>query len=174
MSEKRLDLVTVGRAGSVFGVKGWVKIQSFTEPHDNILNYAPWRLKTRHGVKSFEVDEVQVRGQDILVHFKGLDDRDEVRKFLPADVAVDKAQFDTLEDGDFYWHQLIGMQVVSDFDGKQYPFGKVTKLLETGANDVLVVRGDDKERLIPYVPEIYIKQVNTADGVIQVEWDPEF
>lgn len=181
MSDKRLDLISVGRAAGVFGVKGWIKIQSHTEPHKNILNYTPWWLKTRHGVKSFEVDEVQVRAQDILVHFKGLDDRDVARQLLPAEVAVDKSQFEALEEGEFYWHQLIGLSVVSEFEGKPQVLGKVTKMLETGANDVLVVRGEsgnkgseDKERLIPYVPDIYIKSVDVEAGEIRVDWDPEF
>lgn len=190
MSDKRLELVTVGRAVSVFGVKGWVKIQSFTEPKENILDYAPWRLKTRHGVKSFEVDEVKVRSQDILVHFKDLDDRDAARQFLPAEIAVDKSQFDELEEGEFYWHQLVGLKVFSEFEGQQYALGRVKKLLETGANDVLVVDGkldtqdvvseksvghaESRERLIPYVPEMYIISVDVNAGEIWVNWDPEF
>ncbi|VUD56695.1 Ribosome maturation factor RimM [Thalassocella blandensis] len=215
VSEKRLDLVAVGRAASVFGVKGWVKVQSFTEPHENILDYAPWWLKTRHGVKSFEVDEVKVRAQDILVHFKGLDDRDIARQFLPAEIAVDKSQFEDLGEGDFYWHQLVGLKVFSNFDGQQYALGVVTKLLETGANDVLVVDGkvesepavaqnrqqenlqepqgsnqsteqhsesplpafkrvEARERLIPYVPDMYVTQIDLAQGEIWVNWDPEF
>ena len=178
-----MELITVGRAASVFGVKGWVKIHSFTEPQKNILEYTPWWLKTRHGVKSFEVDEVKVRAQDILVHFKDLDDRDIARQFLPADIAIDKAQLVDLEDGDYYWHQLVGLTVISEFNGDQHVFGKVSHMLETGANDVLVVSGCDdgevksldmRERLIPYVPEIYVKNVDVGAGEIWVEWDPEF
>ena len=84
-----------------------------------------------------------------------------------------------LSAGEFYWHQLEGMQVLSEFEGSVYRLGSVSRLLETGANDVLVVKGDEEsldqgERLIPYVPDQFVKSVDLQGRVIRVEWDPEF
>lgn len=176
MAEKRSNLIDVGQLAGVFGVKGWIKVKSSTEPKENILQYSPWWLKTRHGVKPFEVDEYNVRSDDLIVHFKGVDDRDEVAQYTLVNIAVERDQLPELEAGDYYWHQLIGLKVISQYEGQSYEFGHVKKLIETGANDVLVVKaeGGNEERLIPYVLEQFVKHVDLEAGEILVEWDPEF
>lgn len=180
------NLITVGRITGVFGIKGWVKVLSSTEPVEQILNYAPWWLKTRHGVKAVEIDEYLLRPQGLVVHIKGMDDRNEAEDLGRVDIAVEKAQLPELENGEYYWHQLLGMRVISQFDGQEYDFGRVDKILETGANDVLVAKPDasseigiengksKKEYLVPWIPGTYIKEVKLAEGTIIVEWDPDF
>ncbi|WNO10120.1 ribosome maturation factor RimM [Teredinibacter sp. KSP-S5-2] len=179
MASKRSNLETVGRITGVFGIKGWVKVKSFTDPEDNIVSYVPWFLKTRHGVREIEIDDYQIRPQGLIVHIKGVDDRDIAAEYTKVDVAVERSAFEPLENDEFYWHQLIGLTVVSEFDGQTYSFGKVSSLMETGANDVLVISPDedsldDRERLIPYVPEQFVKSVDLTEHVIFVDWDPEF
>ena len=179
MSSKRSNLVSVGRVTGVFGIKGWVKVKSFTDPEENIVNYSPWWLKTRHGVKPIEVDSYNFRSQGLVVHFKGVDDRDLAAEYSRVDIAVEKDQLPDLGDGDYYWHQLVGLIVVSSFNGKKYIFGTVKELIETGANDVIVVQStvdsmDDRERLIPYVPDVYVEKICLNSKEIQVSWDPEF
>jgi 16S rRNA processing protein RimM len=178
-SQKRSNLINVGRITTVFGVKGWLKIHSATQPMDNICHYSPWWLKTRHGVKQVEIDDFKPHGQNMVVHIKGVDDRDEAKEWCQVDIAVERDQIPDLETGDFYWFQLQGLKVVSIYDGQEVILGKVSHLLETGANDVLVVKGDidsldEVERLIPYVPEQYIKDVDLDNQTIKVDWDPEF
>lgn len=136
-------------------------------------------MKTRHGVKEIEIDDYLFRPQGLVVHIKGMDGRDQAEDLGQVDIAVEKQQLPELTAGEYYWHQLQGLRVVSRYEGKDYAFGEVEKLMETGANDVLVVKPtdfsmDDKERLVPYVPEVYVKQVDLEAGVILVEWDPEF
>ena len=179
MTGKRSNLVNVGRVMGVFGVQGWLKIQSSTEDEASILEYSPWWLKTRHGVKPFEIDEFKFRNKGLLVHFKGVDDRDTAAGYVHADIAIERAQLPELEVGEFYWHQLIGLTVTSEFDGGSHCLGVVKSILETGANDVLVVKPsadslDDRERLVPYIPESYVKSVDLDAGCVVVEWDPEF
>ena len=178
-SQKRSNLINVGRITTVFGVKGWLKIHSATQPMDNICHYSPWWLKTRHGVKQVEIDDFKPHGQNMVVHIKGVDDRDEAKELCQVDIAVERDQIPDLETGDFYWFQLQGLQVISIYDGQEVVLGKVSHLLETGANDVLVVKGDidsldETERLIPYVPEQYITDVDLINQTIKVDWDPEF
>lgn len=173
------NLLNVGRITSVFGIKGWVKIHSQTEPPENIFNYQPWYLKTQHGVKSVELSEWRPHGKGFVAQILGVDDRNAAELLCPVTIAVEKDLLATLDDGEFYWHQLEGLRVISEFSDKTHDFGTVKKLLPTGANDVLVVIGDEqsidqKERLIPYVPEQFITDINIAEGVIRVEWDPEF
>ena len=179
MTNKATNLITVGRITGVFGIKGWLKVKSWTEPEEQIVEYSPWWLKTRHGVKDVEIEEFNLRPQGLIVRIKGIDDRNAAEELGRVDVAIEKSQLATLDDGDYYWHQLEGLNVVSQFAGKEYRLGQVASIMETGANDVLVVKPgdqsmDDKERLIPYVPDIYVKQVDVAEHTITVEWDPDF
>lgn len=178
-TKKKSNLVSVGRITTVFGVKGWLKVHSNTEPAESILDYNPWWLKTRHGVKQVEIDEGRPHGNAFVVHIKGLDDRDLARDYCQVDIAVERDQMPELADGEFYWHQLEGLEVISDFEGRSIRLGKVQRLMETGANDVLVIKGDadsvdQDERLIPYVPEQFVKSIDLVAGEIIVDWDPDF
>src|SRR5690606_15220835 len=119
-NERNNNLVTVGRATGVHGVKGWIKVQSFTDTPEKILDYAPWWLKTRHGAKLSEVGEYKAGTNMLLVHLRGLDDREQAKSLLPADIAVDKTLFADLQEGEYYWHQLIGLQVESIFNEERF------------------------------------------------------
>lgn len=179
MTTSSSNLVDIGRLGAAFGVKGWIKVQSFTEPSDNILSYNPWWLKTKHGVKEAEVLAVKPHGAGYVAHLKGIDDRDQTEAFRNVMIAVERSQLEELDAGEYYWHQLQGMRVYSEFEGQRYDFGVLEKLLETGANDVLVVKGDaqsldESERLVPYVPDEFVLDINIDEGTITVCWDPEF
>jgi len=173
------NLLNVGRITSVFGIKGWVKVHSQTEPPENIFDYQPWYLKTSHGVKPIELGEWRAHGKGFVAQVVGIDDRNAAELLCPVDIAVEKDLLVDLEDGEFYWHQLEGLRVISQFSDQSYDLGTVKKILPTGANDVLVVFGDERsidqrERLIPYVPDQFVTDINIAEGIITVEWDPEF
>ncbi|MBC6903863.1 ribosome maturation factor RimM [Saccharophagus sp. K07] len=170
--------IVVGQLAGVFGVKGWVKVRSFTQPEKNILEYNPWRIKTATGIKTLEVDAYNLRPQGLVVHFKGIDDRDIAAQFGRAEIEVDAAELPELPAGDYYWHQLIGLKVITE-EGAPQILGVVSEMLETGANDVLVVRPspdsiDARERLVPYVPDLYVRKVDLDARAIYVMWDPEF
>ena len=154
-------------------------MKSWTEPAEKIVEYQPWWLKTAHGVKCVEVDSFHFRAQGLVVHIPGTDDRDSAQLLAGTKIAVEKGQLADLGSGDFYWHQLEGLSVISEYQGQHYRLGVVYRLLETGANDVLVVHADadsidNRERLVPYVPQIYVQNVSLEDKVITVNWDPEF
>ncbi|MCP8898003.1 ribosome maturation factor RimM [Gilvimarinus xylanilyticus] len=173
------NLVDSGRISTAFGIKGWLKIQSFTEPADNLFSYSPWWIKTAHGVKAVEVDEFKPHGKGYVAHLKGVDDRDLAASYTGVTIAIERDALPELDDGEYYWHQLQGLAVFSEFDGQRVRLGAVKRLLETGANDVLVVQADDqsidkRERLIPYVPDDYVLNVDLETGEMTVYWDPEF
>ncbi|WP_299591972.1 ribosome maturation factor RimM [uncultured Microbulbifer sp.] len=178
------DLVTVGRVTTVYGVRGWVKVHSFTEPMDNILQFSRWWLEAagpsgKQGAgqwQPLEIEDGKRHGKGLIVLIKGVGDRDLAAQFCQRDIAVARSEMPQLEDGEYYWHQLQGLQVVGQFEGREFRFGEVVRLMETGANDVMVVRGgeDERERLIPYLPGEYITNVDLDAGQITVDWDPEF
>lgn len=114
-----------------------------------------------------------------MVHFKGIDDRDDAALLGRAEIEVDKAELPELPDGEYYWHQLIGLKVIANAAGAELLLGRIADMMETGANDVMVVRPiegsiDDRERLIPYVPEMYVVGVDLNTSEVRVDWDPEF
>lgn len=178
MSANSSNLVNVGRITAVFGIKGWVKVHSYTEPQDNLFSYHPWWIKTKHGVKQVEIDEARPHGDAYVAHIKGVDDRDLAASYTACDIAVERALLPNLDEGEYYWHQLEGLAVYTSVGGEQR-LGVVSKMMETGANDVLVVQGDaqsidQRERLVPYVPGQFVVSVDLQAGRILVDWDPEF
>ncbi len=179
MVDKKSGLIPVGKITTVFGIKGWVKIHSETQPKENIFKYDPWWLKTRHGVKVFECDQYKPHGNGLIAHLKGVDDRDSAEQLAGIEIAIDQKQLELLDSGEYYWSQLMGLRVTTEFGGQSKDLGTVKRILETGANDVLVVTGDQqsidtRERLIPYVPEQFIVNVDLDNGRILVDWDSEF
>lgn len=173
------NLVNVGRITAVFGIKGWVKVHSYTDPQENLFEYHPWFLKTAHGVKKIEIDEAKPHGDSFVAHIVGVDNRDLAMEFTAVDIAIERDLLPELDAGEYYWSQLEGLAVFTQFSGTPQRLGVVSKLFETGANDVLVVAGDaesldDRERLIPYVPGQFVISVDIEAREMIVDWDPEF
>ncbi len=173
------NLIDVGRISGAHGIKGWVKVNSQTEPAENLFDYQPWYVKTAHGVKPVELIEWRSQGKGYVARLKGIDDRNQAEAFCPVVIAVEKDSFPALEQDEFYWFELEGCRVISRFDNTEFDLGVVKRIMPTGANDVLVVQGDEQsidqtERLIPYVLGHFVTLVSLEDKAIYVEWDPEF
>ncbi|MCK0106052.1 ribosome maturation factor RimM [Marinobacter sp. S0848L] len=166
----------IGRVTSVFGVKGWLKVFSDTDPKEGILNYRDWTLVLDGKRIPAKLEDGRRQGPGIVVKLKGLDDREVARTYAGAEIRVPTEQLPALPDGEYYWFQLEGLDV---FTIEDECLGKVHHLLETGANDVLVVRAtagsiDQRERLIPYLPDQVVMNVDLNDSRMVVDWDPEF
>ncbi|WP_166251601.1 ribosome maturation factor RimM [Marinobacter salicampi] len=166
----------VGRITAVFGIKGWLKVYSYTAPLDGILNYRNWTAVFEGKRVPVKLEEGRRHGPGIVVKLKGVDDRNTAMTYCGADIVVPTSDLPELPEGEFYWHQLEGLRVES-VEGEV--FGKVDHLIETGANDVFIVRAtddsiDQRERLIPYLPDQVVKSVDLAAELIVVDWDPEF
>lgn len=174
------DLVVLGRTSGVYGVKGWLKVWSFTDPAEAILDYPQWYLGTSSGWKSCRIDAGRSHGKGLIVHLPGCDDRDMAQRFAQAEIAVPRSELPDPGPDEYYWAELEGMHVyVRRADGNRALIGTVDHLLETGANDVLVVRGctgsiDARERLIPWVPGDVVVTVDRVRREMLVDWDPDF
>ena len=160
--------VIVGRISGLFGVHGWVKIHSYTDPREAILDYEDWLITNDEDWQPIKVREGKPRGKTIIASLDGIADRDDAAQWIKATIGVDRSQLPDMADGKFYWLDLEGLTVMK-CDGTV--IGTVDYLLETGANDVLDVRKGDREVLIPFLVEQVIKDVDLADGVIRVDWD---
>ncbi len=163
-----INPVVLGEVSAHYGVRGWVKVFSHTRPLENILDYPRWWLRVRGQWQEVEVAEGRMHGKGIVVRFGDVDSREQAEIYLKAEIAVNR---DQLPEGDgFYWSDLIGLNVET-IEGVS--LGVVDHLFETGANDVVVVRGE-RERLLPWVRDDVIKDVSLEDGIIRVDWDPNF
>jgi 16S rRNA processing protein RimM len=170
MTENARDLVLVGRIVGLYGVRGWVKVHSYAAGREQILAYDPWHLRIGGEWCPKRLAAGREHGKGIVVQFEGVVDRDMAAGLVGADIAVHRDQLEPLAPGEYYWIDLIGLRVVT---GAGVELGRVDHLLETGANDVLVVHGE-RERLIPYVPGEVVVKVDLEAGVIEVDWDPDF
>jgi len=162
-------LVTFGRITGLFGVQGWVKIFSHARPREAIVEFSPWLVETGGDWREFEVEEGRAQGKGVVVKLAGVDDRNQASPLIGADIAVRFSQLPPLSKGEYYWVQLVGLEVVN-LAGQR--LGKVDHLLETGANDVLVVR-NGKEHWLPVTSNV-IREVDLEAGRIRVEWDADF
>jgi 16S rRNA processing protein RimM len=191
MAGNKTMFITVGKIGAPYGVRGWVKIHSFTESVENLLDYDPWYLPRFSQLKKAQlkkaqsektqssetpewvetaVFEAKIHGKGIIAKFEGCDDRDAAAHMRGLEIAVRRDQLPEPEAGEYYWVDLEGLEVIT-LDG--ISLGRIDHMLETGANDVMVVKGD-RERLIPYVPGPIVHEVDIEGGTIRVDWDPSY
>ncbi len=159
--------VILGRVTGLYGVKGWIKVHSYTEPREAILDYKDWLLLRDSGSQAVKLAEGKRHGKTVIARIDGVDDRDAAAGYVGNDISVARQRLPNTGRGEYYWADLEGLQVVHS-DGRT--LGKVAYLLATGANDVLVVQGD-QEILIPFVQDEVIKDVDLAAGVISVDWE---
>ena len=173
------EYLVVGKIGAPYGVRGWAKLYSFTEQVDRLLDYDPWYTNPKNSKDSAAADggwiiasvtEVKTHGKGLVAKFKGCEDRDAAARLTGQEIAIRRDQLPPSEEGEYYWGELQGLTVLT-VDGVS--LGVVDHLLETGANDVLVVKGDRK-RLIPYVLGPIVKNVDLVAGTMQVDWDADF
>jgi len=159
-------LVELGRIAGAHGLQGWLKLMSFTQPREGIFNYRPLYV----GSRSFDEFEGRRRGNGLVIRFAGIEDRTAAEDLLDATVAVRRSQLPELEAGEYYWTDIEGLVV---FDGQERRLGVVERVLPTGADPVLEVRGERK-MLIPWVSPTYVTAIDLEAGRLLVDWDPDW
>ena len=163
------NLIIIGKIISAYGIKGWVKIRPFTETAKNYITYKTQYLSNdQKNWNRIEIGNMRVQGQDVIADIR-LNDRDQAIQKKGFYFAISRDDLPSLGKEEYYWDELIGLNV---YDVNQNLLGEVIELLGTGANDVLVVSGD-KERLIPYIPQV-ILEVDLNNKKIKVDWDRDF
>ena len=154
------------------GVKGWVKVYSYTDPPHNILDYSCWHIRRNGQWTATRLLEGKQHGKGIIAHLEGCDDRDAAASLIDADIAVARQDLPSLDKDEYYWADLVGLKVKT-LDG--LTLGTVSRLMPTGSNDVLVVTSEDgEEKLIPFIRPDVVRNINLDSKVIEVDWDPEF
>ncbi|MCY7387536.1 MAG: ribosome maturation factor RimM [Burkholderiales bacterium] len=164
------DVVVMARVAGAFGIKGWLKLHTFTQSPDSLDAYASSLLRGSKGWEEFELEDFAVNVKGVVAKLKGCDDRTAAENLAKRDIGIPRNALEEAAEGEVFWFDLIGCDVVNTVGEK---FGKVETLLETGANDVLVVKLGTEEILIPYVDEVILK-VDREAKLITVNWTQDF
>jgi len=160
-----MSMVVIGTITGLYGVKGWVKIYSYTDPRENVLQYTPWFINGQ----PIDLEAGKPQGKGIIAKLVGIDDRDQAMALLQTDICVSKLP--VLPKDEFYWSDLIGLKVINE---ESIDFGCISQMLETGANDVIVVKNQDVERLIPFVWKEVVEHIDLEKREMRVRWDADF
>lgn len=157
----------IGKIGSTYGTKGWIKITSYTEVIAQILDYRPWYIEDANTWKPIEIEKSQLHGKGIIIKFTGFDSPEQARLLNGKNIAIQRSQLPKLAKNEYYWSDLKGLTVI---DQNGHVLGKVIYLIETGSNDVLVIKGK-KEYAIPYLLGKVITDVDLAKSEMRVNWE---
>ena len=160
--------IALGYISAVHGIKGWVKVSSWTRPMEAILQYQPWLLGEDR--KPVTIVDGRKQGKGIAALLPGFEDREQAVSLVGLQIFVGRDQLPETDEDEYYWSDLEGLEVKTT-NGEL--LGRVERLMETGANDVLVIRGN-REHLVPFIQGQYVTRVDLEDGTIEVDWDPEF
>lgn len=167
-------MILLGRFGRPKGIRGQIKLYPYSRSPEQLLNYQPWYLKDESGKwVPIKCTHVEINSQVLYITIEGIQDREKASQLTNREIAVSSDQLPTLPNGEFYWHQLIDLKVINQAGEC---LGKVVELMETGANDVLVVKSSDRKMpiLIPFVMNIYIHQIDLVNQTIIVDWHEDY
>ena len=171
MAERDEKKLVLGKIVGLYGVEGWVKLESYSEPRTRIFKYSPWFVGNADAAAEYENVKGRAQGKGIIARLPGVESRDAAMALIGAEIRIFRSALPKPKRGEYYWTDLEGLDVLN-LDG--VAFGKVSHLFSTGANDVLVVVGDGRERLLPFVTGEFVKEVDIDGGRIVVDWDKDF
>ncbi|AKQ33829.1 ribosome maturation factor RimM [Candidatus Coxiella mudrowiae] len=162
--------VIMGRLARAYGVQGWIKIVSFTDPIKNLLTYKNWFIRHHNEWQLFSLRTGRIHGPFLVVKLEGLDDPETAKQYTNDLIAVERNTLTPLEENEYYWTDLIGMRIITT---EGVALGTVKSLLETGSNDVLITSNQGHGRLIPYLSHV-VKSVDIENKIIMVNWNADF
>jgi 16S rRNA processing protein RimM len=163
-------LVIIGKIGKTFGIKGWLKLHSYTDPYENIFSYTPWFIKEKNQWRELAYEDYAIQGQQLIIKFPSLNVPETAKQLTNCEIAIKRSQLPDLTEKEYYWSDLQNLQVITNTGVE---LGYIDHIFETGAHPILVVKGD-KERLIPLVMGNIVKEVKLSEKRIIVDWDPTF
>ena len=162
------ETIALGYISAVHGIKGWVKVHSWTRPLEAVLEYQPWLLGDDK--RPVKIVDGRKQGKGLVALLPGFENREDAASLVGQQIFVERDQLPATAEDEYYWSDLEGLEVHTT---EGVLLGRVEKLMETGANDVLVIRGK-REHLVPFIQGQYVKRVDLDSGLIEVDWDPEF
>ena len=168
------DMLLLGKVSGVFGVKGWVKLFSYTSPKQQIVKYAPVYLQTKQGWQIANILKGHKQGKGVVAQLEGIDDRDQAFHLIGTEIGIKHDQLPKLSGSSYYWTDLEGLSVITKDDVE---LGTVDWLFDTGGNDVLVIKPrhkDGKKHMVPWIENDVVLSVDLEKARVIVDWDPDF
>lgn len=165
------SMIVLGKLAGAFGVKGWVKVHSYTANRADIFSYQPLYFSANKEWQVVKLISYQQQAKGLVAQFEHIQDRDVALKLTGTEIAVRRSQLPTLDKDEYYWSDLEGLSVLTTTG---MVLGKVDHLFETGANDVMVVKHDSGEHWLPWIMDTVVKRVDLVAGLIEVDWDSNF
>ena len=165
------DVIIIGVVGRAFGIKGWVKINSFSFPLENIFTYSPLLLKTNNLTQTVEIEHYEIHNANLVAKFIGINDRNAAELITNSEIIIKKEQLESISDEDeYYWNNLTGLKIVNT---KGIYLGIVVTIFNNKATDILVIKDNEKERMIPFIKQ-YILNIDLEKKEILVDWEEDF
>ena len=177
LTEQNAEEILIGKVGRPYGIKGWIKIISYTNDIEDIFKYSPWLVRQSNHTVEYSVQEWKKHNKGLVCRLKDVTEREIAEKLTNSKIFIKALQLDDLQDNEYYWRDLIGCQV---FNLDNYNMGTVTSLIETGSSDVLEIQANANDafqisqRLIPMVMETFIIKIDKQEKTIIVDWSPNF
>ena len=162
--------IIIGRLGATYGVRGWLKVNSFTEPFENILQYKDWQYKFKGQWQPLPIKGVKPHGKLIIAQVEGYNDKEHAAALTGCEIGINREQLPETQEGEYYWSDLEGLTVVNT---QGITLGTVINMMNNSANDLMVVKGE-KEHLIPYITGHFVLNVDLEKKEILVNWDEDF
>jgi 16S rRNA processing protein RimM len=169
MNQHDDDLICVGHILGSQGLNGWVRVFSNTSPRENIVSYGPWLVELGGDLRAMSVTG-RLQGKNVVARLEGIEDRTRADELAGCRIFIKPEQLPGLDAGEFYWSDLIGLSVET-VDG--VTLGEIASMMETGADDVMVLKGE-RERLIPFVIDQIVTEVDLVNRRVVVDWSPEY
>lgn len=164
------DLVSMGYVSGAFGVQGWINLVADTESADSLLDYSVWWLGRNGVFRAYTVVDSHLQPKKLGAKLEGVNDRDAAFALKGCEIFIPRSSMPPAEEGEYYWADLIGLEVINQQDER---LGVIEKLFETGANDVIVVKDGEAERLVPFVGHVVL-DVNLEARVMRVDWGLDY
>ena len=167
--------VTLGRVAGVFGVRGWIKVTSYTRPVENLLDYRSWWIAKAAGFEA-KVVEARLHGGGIVALLADaaslpIEDRDRAASLIGSEIQVERSAMPEPPPGQFYWADLEGLEVRNE---QGVSLGVIEAMTSNGAQDVMMVKDGETERLIPFVRDVIVKSVDMTQKLVVADWQPDY
>lgn len=165
------EWVILGSIVGIFGIKGYVRVNSYTEPRLNILRYKPLFLKKNGAWREYTIEAVCNHSTWLILKIAGVNNRLQAAELIQCEIAVQRLQLPEPLPGEYYWYDLKGACVVTL---NKVVLGNINYIFATGSNDVMVVNDGTRERLIPFIKDTVVREVDIFKQIVVVDWDPDF
>ena len=160
--------IYLGKISGVHGIKGWLKIHSFSSPPENILNYPKWIINNQGEEECYSVEQGRKQNNKIVVKLEKIDDRNTAESLINSKIQILRSDLPKLSNENYYWSDLVGLSVLNS---EETVIGKIESLIETTANDIMVINTSKNERvLVPFVMHEIIKEVNLELNYVKIDW----